>query len=114
MKDHFGVDALIELGLWYPHTVCPTLVVNHKAIVGTVEDMAATDSDLWIYLTVAICGAFKYLDICRTLNRRSALLADTGAATLVKRCVADRRNGLAADGGGLFAEERHVWNSVLG
>ena len=108
MKDHFGVDALIELRLWYPHTVCPTLVINHKAIVGAVEDMATADGDLRIHLTVAIRGAFKNLDICRTLNRRSALFADTCAATLVKRCVADWRNGLAADGGGLLAEERHV------
>jgi hypothetical protein len=73
-----------------------------------MEDMATTDGDLWIYLTVAIRGTFKNLHICRTLNRRSALLADTGAATLVERSVADWRNGLAADGGGLLAEERHV------
>ena len=108
MKDHFGVDALIELRLWYPHAVCPTLVVNYKAIIGAMEDMATADGDLRIHLTVAIRGAFKNLHICRTLNRRSALLADTGAATLIERCVADRRNGLAADGGGLLAEERHV------
>jgi hypothetical protein len=76
--------------------------------------MATTDSDLRIHLTVAICGSFKYLDICRSWNWCAALLSHTGAATFVEGCIADGGNRLAAYSGGLFAEERHVWNSVLG
>jgi hypothetical protein len=73
--------------------------------------MATADRDLRIYLTVAICGALKNLDICRTRNSRSALFAGAGATTFVKRCIADGGNGLAAYSGGLLAEERHVLNS---